>query len=182
MKPGDEVMFVPTHGGDANPCTGKVFSIEMHRCAVPHAAPGDNVGICVRGLPKSNLPRAGDVMVRRTDVSLRRVQRFAATVRVLQHPGALRVGYTPIAFVRTARCACRLVRIVSRRGKQTGGVEEREPTQIVAGDVADVEFEPAQPLALEPFAACAGLGRVALLEGASVVMLGRVSRVIALDA
>ena len=29
VKPNDEVIFLPTHTA-ANPCTGKVFTVEMH--------------------------------------------------------------------------------------------------------------------------------------------------------
>ncbi len=29
MKPGEEVVFLPTHTS-SNPCTGKVFTVEMH--------------------------------------------------------------------------------------------------------------------------------------------------------
>ena len=29
VKPNDEVVFLPTHT-TANPCTGKVFTVEMH--------------------------------------------------------------------------------------------------------------------------------------------------------
>eukprot|EP00421_Protoceratium_reticulatum_P017214 CAMPEP_0168396386 /NCGR_PEP_ID=MMETSP0228-20121227/20522_1 /TAXON_ID=133427 /ORGANISM="Protoceratium reticulatum, Strain CCCM 535 (=CCMP 1889)" /LENGTH=55 /DNA_ID=CAMNT_0008409827 /DNA_START=1 /DNA_END=165 /DNA_ORIENTATION=- len=29
VKPGEEVVFLPTHTA-SNPCTGKVFTVEMH--------------------------------------------------------------------------------------------------------------------------------------------------------
>merc|ERR1712096_127379 len=50
-KPGDEVVFLPTHT-TANPCSGKVFSIEMHHKALEAALPGHNVGMNIKGLPK----------------------------------------------------------------------------------------------------------------------------------
>jgi elongation factor 1-alpha len=39
--------------------------------------------------------------------------------------------------------------------------------------MAEVVFEPQQPFVAEAFSACEGLGRVAIMEGASVVMLGK---------
>lgn len=53
VKPGDEVIFLPTHTV-ANPCVGKVFTVEMHHKRVDKAGPGDNVGmnIKVRALPR----------------------------------------------------------------------------------------------------------------------------------
>merc|ERR1711862_514689 len=62
VKPGDEVVFLPTHTA-STPCTGKVFTVEMHHKAVEAAGPGDNVGMNIKGLNKANMPRVGDVMV-----------------------------------------------------------------------------------------------------------------------
>merc|ERR1719146_3400 len=42
VKPNEEVIFLPTHT-TANPCTGKVFSVEMHHKRAHQAEPGDNV-------------------------------------------------------------------------------------------------------------------------------------------
>merc|ERR1712000_298432 len=55
VKPGDEVVFLPTHTA-ANPCTGKIFTVEMHHKSVEAAATGDNVGLNVKGLDKKNMP------------------------------------------------------------------------------------------------------------------------------
>merc|ERR1711899_498840 len=56
LKPNLQVQFAPTG------VAGKAFSIEMHHKNVPKAGPGDNVGVNVKGLPKENMPKAGDVM------------------------------------------------------------------------------------------------------------------------
>lgn len=47
VKPGDEVIFLPTHTA-ANPCNGKVFTVEMHHKRVDKAGPGDNVGLNIK--------------------------------------------------------------------------------------------------------------------------------------
>jgi len=59
VKPGDEVIFLPTHT-QANPCVGKVFTVEMHHKRVDKAGPGDNVGMNIKGLDKGNMPRTGE--------------------------------------------------------------------------------------------------------------------------
>ena len=41
VKPGEEVVFSPTHTA-SNPCTEKVFTVEMHRTRVDFDNPGDN--------------------------------------------------------------------------------------------------------------------------------------------
>merc|ERR1712014_158016 len=69
VKPGEEVVFLPTHTA-SNPCTGKVFTVEMHHTRVDFANPGDNVGLNIKGLDKNNMPRGGDVMVYKKDTTL----------------------------------------------------------------------------------------------------------------
>ena len=68
LTKGDEVVFLPTHTA-SNACAGKVFSIEMHHKEHEKAGPGDNVGVSMKGLPKNNMPRDGDVMVKKSDTA-----------------------------------------------------------------------------------------------------------------
>merc|ERR1711976_485482 len=104
VKPGDEVKFLPTHSAPTA-CTGKVFTVEMHHKNVDAAMQGDNVGMNIKALPKDNMPRVGDVMIKDSDTSIARTASFTCQVQVLNHPGQLKAGYSPIAFVRTARSA-----------------------------------------------------------------------------
>jgi elongation factor 1-alpha len=173
INPGDEVVFLPTHTS-ATPCAGKVFSVEMHHKSVPFAGPGDNVGMSIKGLEKTNMPRTGDVMILKKDLSLKRCKRFTAQVQVLEHPGELKVGYTPIACVRTAHCAVRLAEIKWKMGKETGGKKVNGPVSIKTNEAAEVVFEPQQPFVVDTYSNCEGLGRVAIMEGNSVQMLGKV--------
>jgi len=169
---GMEALFLPTHT-KSKQCTGKIFSIEMHHKTHEFAAPGDNVGLNVKGLSKENMPRVGDVMIDKSDETLKRCQDFTATVQVLDHPGQLKVGYSPIAFIRTGRTAARISKINWKIGKKTGNQKAENPPFLEANEMAEVVFEPQQPFVAEAFSACEGLGRVAIMEGASVVMLGK---------
>jgi elongation factor 1-alpha len=170
--PGDETCFLPTHTS-SKPCAGKIFSVEMHHKSVPQAGPGDNVGLNVKNLSKENMPRVGDVMIVKTDTSIKACKNFTAQVQVLDHPGELKVGYSPIAFIRTGRSAARIAKINWKIGKETGGQKAADPVSLKANEMAEVVFEPQQPFVCEAFDQCEGLGRVAILEGASVVMLGK---------
>lgn len=49
-----------------------------------------------------------------------------------------------------------------------------DPATIKANEMAEVEFEPQQPLFVEPFDKCEGLARVAIMDGGSAVMLGKI--------
>jgi elongation factor 1-alpha len=176
VKPNDEVVFLPTHTS-STPCTGKVFTVEMHHKQVPVAGPGDNVGMNVKGLNKSNMPRVGDVMVLKTDESIGRAKSFVVQVQVLHHPGELKVGYTPIGFVRTGRSAVKMSKIDWKIGKETGGAKQENPPMLKANEVAQCVFEPQQPFVVDTFKNCEGLGRIAIMEGNTVVMLGKITSV-----
>jgi len=176
LKPGDEVVFLPTHTS-ANECKGRVFSIEMHHKALPVAYSGDNIGINMKGLPKDNMPTSGNIMVLSSDTSLKPATKFTATVQVLTHPGELKVGYTPIIYVRTDHSSCKMSAIVWKMGKETGGQKVENPVMLKAGEVAEVEWTPQQPLVVDTFKSCPGLGRVAIMDGNAVVMIGKVNKV-----
>jgi elongation factor 1-alpha len=173
VEPGAEVIFLPTHTA-ANKCTGKVFTVEMHHKAVEMAAPGDNVGLNVKGLDKINMPQVGDIMINKADESLKKCGTFTAQVQILDHPGELKVGYTPIAYVRTGRAPVRLTSIAWKMGKETGGQKAEGPACLKRNEMAQVVFTPMQPFVVDSFKNCAGLGRVAIMEGNGVVMLGKV--------
>jgi len=174
VKPGDEVVFLPTHTV-STACTGKVFTVEMHHKSVEKANAGDNVGLNIKGLPKDNMPRVGDVMIKKGDDTVSQVKTFTVQVQVMNHPGELKVGYTPIAFVRTARSAVRMTAINWKISKETGGQKAENPPCLKANDIAQVQFAPQQAFVVDTFKNCEGLGRVAIMEGNSVVMLGKVT-------
>jgi elongation factor 1-alpha len=176
VKPGDEVVFIPTHTA-ANPCPGKIFTVEMHHKSVEAAHPGDNVGLNVKGLPKGNMPRVGDVMILKSDTSIGQAKDFSAQVQIMNHPGELKAGYCPIAFVRTGRSACRMSEIKWKMGKSTGGAKAENPTTLKSNEVAEIVMQPQQPFVVDTFKSCEGLGRIAIMEGNSVVMLGKVTKV-----
>ena len=170
------MIFLPTHTA-ATPCTGKVFTVEMHHKQVEFAGPGDNVGMNIKGLDKANMPRVGDIMVLKSDTSIGRCKDFTAQVQILHHPGELKVGYTPIGFVRTGRAPVKMTKITWKIGKETGNAKMENPPSIKANEVAECVFEPTQPFVVDTFKACEGLGRIAIMEGNTVVMLGKITTV-----
>jgi elongation factor 1-alpha len=174
VKPNEEVIFMPTHTA-SNPCTGKVFTVEMHHKRVEAANPGDNVGMNIKGLDKLNMPHTGDVMVYKADTTLKAVKDFTAQIQTLDIPGELKVGYSPIGFVRCGRAASRMTEIKWKMGKETGGKKMEAPHSLKSNEVAEVVFAPQQPLVVDSFKNCEGLSRIAFLDGNSAVMLGKVT-------
>merc|ERR1719262_432924 len=111
VKPGEEVIFLPTHSA-SNACGGKVFTVEMHHKRQDSALPGDNVGMNIKGLEKNNMPRTGDVMIVKSDASLKPVANFSAQIQTLDNiPNAIKSGYSPIGFVRCGHASCKIIGI-----------------------------------------------------------------------
>jgi len=176
VKPGAEVLFLPTHTKGV-PCTGKVFTVEMHHKSVPEANPGDNVGMNMKGLTSTNMPHSGDVMIEKADGTLKHVKDFTAMLQTLEIPGELKRGYSPIGFVRTGRAACKLSDIDFKKGKETGGKKAESPHSLKSNEMAQCKFEPLQPFMVDSFKNCEGLSRIAFLDGNTAVMLGKVMKV-----
>jgi elongation factor 1-alpha len=173
VKPGEEVVFLPTHTS-SNPCAGKVFTVEMHHKRMDEAMPGDNVGLNIKGLDKQNMPRGGDVMIYKKDGTLTQTAEFDAQIQVLDIPGEIKVGYSPIGFVRCGRAACRITKLKWKMGKETGGKKMEDPHALKSNEMAQASFAPQQPLVCDTFKNCEGLSRVAFMDGNGVVMLGKV--------
>jgi len=181
VNPNEDVLFMPTHTA-GTPCAGKVFTVEMHHKRVDAAKPGDNVGMNIKGLEKNNMPRSGDVMIYKKDGSLTGTKSFACQIQTLDNiPGELKVGYSPIGFVRCGRAACRMTEITWKMGKETGGQKLENPPHLKANEVAQATFEPMTPLVCDNFKNCEGLSRIAFLDGNTVMMLGKVVSTVARD-
>ena len=173
VKPGEEIIFLPTNTV-SNPCPGKIFTVEMHHKRIEKGLAGDNIGMNIKALSKDNLPRVGDVMVYKNDTTLCITKNFTAQIQVLDIPGVIKIGYSPIGHVRCGRAACRIVKINWKTGKETHGEKVDGPVSIRSSDAAEAVFEPQQPFVVDSFDKCDGLGRIAFMDGNSAVMLGKV--------
>jgi elongation factor 1-alpha len=155
----------------------KVFSIEMHHKTWPSAKPGDNVGMNMKGLDKTNMPKVGDVITLQSQPLCRPVESFTAQVAVQEHPGQLKPGFAPCVHVRTAKSACKMTKINWKTSKKTGNEKVENPAFLEQGEQAEIEFKPNQLIYLESFETCDGLGRVAVMDSNQLVMLGKVIQV-----
>merc|ERR1711998_510587 len=176
---GTPVKFLPSG------LRAKAFSIEAHHRDQQKAIAGDNVGICVKGLPKGREPKTGEVMITAdAEEKIGKTKNFTASVKIQDHPGKLKVGYTPLCLVRTAKAACKVIKInwkVSKANvkackskKDLETKREENPKFIEKGEMAEIVFEPQLPFCVQAFTDCEGLGRVAVLESNSLVMLGKI--------
>merc|ERR1711972_626266 len=113
-------------------------------------------------------------MVYKKDTTLGQTKEFAAQIQVLDIPNEIKVGYSPIVFVRCGRAACRISKLKWKMGKETGGKKMEDPHSLKSNEMAQCSFQPQQPLVCDTFKNCEGLSRVAFMDGNGVVMLGKV--------
>merc|ERR1712107_956702 len=103
------------------------------------------------------------------DTTLGQTKEFSAQIQVLDIPNEIKVGYSPIGFVRCGRSACRISKLAWKMGK-----EMEDPHSLKSNEMAECNFQPQQPLVADSFKNCEGLSRVAFMDGNGVVMLGKV--------
>ncbi|NLU04833.1 MAG: translation elongation factor EF-1 subunit alpha, partial [Methanothermobacter sp.] len=138
LKKGENVIFEPAG------VSGEVKSIEMHHEMIEQAEPGDNIGFNVRGVGKNDI-RRGDV-AGHLDNPPKVAKEFTAQIVVLQHPGVITVGYTPVFHCHTAQVACTFLELVQKMNPATGQVEEENPDFLKTGNAAVVKVKPTKPL------------------------------------
>merc|ERR1712066_179914 len=133
----------------------------MHHEALTEAVPGDNVGFNVKNVSVKEL-RRGYVAGNSKDKPPKGTQDFTAQVIVLNHPGQIQNGYTPVLDCHTAHIACKFLEIKEKCDRRSGKKVEDNPKAIKSGDAAIVVLTPSKPMCVEPFADFPPLGRVAV--------------------
>lgn len=102
---------------------------------------------------------------------------FKSQVIVLNHPGQIHNGYSPVLDCHTAHIACKFQKIVEKVDKRNGKVLEAEPQFIKKDEAAIVEMVPQKPMVVEPFADFAPLGRFAIRDMKRTVAVGIIKEV-----
>merc|ERR1712126_488647 len=138
IKPGMVVTFAP------NMLTTEVKSVEMHHGDLPEAVPGDNVGFNVKNVPVKDIKR-GYVASDSKNKPASGVADFTAQVIVLNHPGQVSNGYSPVLDCHTAHIACKFAEIKEKVDRRTGKTTEENPKFIKSGDAAIVTLVPSKP-------------------------------------
>ena len=164
MKKGENVVFQPAGA------SGEVKSIEMHHEQFEVAEPGDNIGFNVRGVGKNDI-RRGDVAGHSTDAPTV-AKEFTAQVVVLQHPGVITVGYTPVFHCHTSQTACTFLELTSKLDPATGQPQADKPDFIRTGDAAIVQIKPTKPMVMEEAKNIPPMGRFAIRDMGQTVAAG----------
>ena len=150
--------------------------MEMHHERVAEAGPGDNVGFNVTKLSVKDLKRGYVASDSKKDPAVEAVT-FTAQVIVLNHPGEIRVGYTPVLDCHTAHVACKFEELVEKVDRRTGKSLEDKPAFVKTQEAAIVKLRPSKPMCVEKFSEFAPLGRFAVRDMRQTVAVGVVKEV-----
>ena len=144
IKPGTVLQFGPS------PIVVECKSVEMHHQSLPEAGPGDNIGFHVRAVAKNDIKR-GDVASDSKNDPCKAAKSFLAQVIVLNHPGNVKQGYTPVLDCHTTHIACKFDQLVAKIDRRNGSVMEEAPESIKNGDACMVRMVPQKPMVVEQF-------------------------------
>jgi len=171
IKAGMVVTFAPAA------VTTEVKSVEMHHETLDQGVPGDNVGFNVKNVSVKDI-RRGNVCSDSKNDPAKEATTFDAQVIVLNHPGEIQKGYTPVLDCHTAHIACRFNELKEKIDRRSGKKVEDSPSKIKSGDAAIVELKPSKPMCVEPFQTYAPLGRFAVRDMRQTVAVGVIKSVV----
>jgi elongation factor 1-alpha len=170
LQPGMTVLFAPVG------LTTEVKSVEMHHESLPEAIPGDNVGFNVKNVSVKDI-RRGFVCSDAKNDPAQEAESFVAQVIILNHPGQIHAGYTPVLDCHTAHIACKFAEILTKVDRRTGKELEAAPKNVKSGDAAMVRLIPSKQMCVETFSEYPPLGRFAVRDMRQTVAVGVIKEV-----
>ena len=166
IKAGMIVVFAPKN------VTTEVKSVEMHHESLPEGGtPGDNVGFNIKNVSVKEI-RRGNVCGDSKNDPPKETDNFTAQVIVLNHPGEIRAGYSPVLDCHTAHIACKFVELKEKCDRRSGKKLEDKPQSVKSGDAAIIILKPQKPMCVEKFSDYAPLGRFAVRDMRQTVAVG----------
>ncbi|CAD6571761.1 MAG: translation elongation factor EF-1 alpha [Cyphobasidiales sp. Tagirdzhanova-0007] len=170
IKAGMVVTFAPSA------VTTEVKSVEMHHEQLEAGLPGDNVGFNIKNVSVKDI-RRGNVCGDSKNDPPKEAATFSAQVIVLNHPGQIGAGYSPVLDCHTAHIACKFSELVEKIDRRTGKSIEASPKFVKSGDAAIVTMTPTKPMCVEPFSEYPPLGRFAVRDMRQTVAVGVIKSV-----
>ncbi|GAB1287331.1 Elongation factor 1-alpha 2 [Apodemus speciosus] len=170
LRPGMVVTFAPVN------ITTEVKSVEMHHEALSEALPGDNVGFNVKNVSVKDIRRGNVCGDSKADPPQEAAQ-FTSQVIILNHPGQISAGYSPVIDCHTAHIACKFAELKEKIDRRSGKKLEDNPKSLKSGDAAIVEMVPGKPMCVESFSQYPPLGRFAVRDMRQTVAVGVIKNV-----
>lgn len=170
LKPGMVVKFTPSE------LTTEVKTVEMHHEHVAEANPGDSVGFNIKGITVKDIKRGYVTSDTKRDPAME-TSSFLAQLIILNHPGQIANGYTPVIDCHTSHIACKFESIKEKIDRRSGAVLEENPKAIKSGDAARAVLVPQKNMCVETFTEYPPLGRFAVRDMKRTVAVGVIKEV-----
>jgi len=170
IKPGMVVVFAPSG------LTTEVKSVEMHHETLDQAIPGDNVGFNVKNVSIKELKRGFVASDSKNDPA-KEAASFVAQVIIMNHPGQISQGYTPVLDCHTSHIACKFNELQVKMDKRSGKKLEDNPKFLKNGEAGLVKLVPSKPMCVEGFKSYPPLGRFAVRDMRQTVAVGVIKEV-----
>jgi len=140
------------------------------------AFPGDNVGFNIKNVSVKEI-RRGNVCGDSKQDPPKEAKTFNAQVIILNHPGQIAAGYTPVLDCHTAHIACKFAELKEKIDRRSGKTLEDAPKALKSGDAGIVEMHPSKPMCVEAFSDYPPLGRFAVRDMRQTVAVGVIKSV-----
>jgi len=170
LIPGMAVVFAPAG------ITTEVKSIEMHHEQMDRAEPGDNIGFNIKGIAVKDLKRGYVCGDQKNDPPVG-CENFTANIIILNHPGEIHAGYTPVVDCHTSHIACRFNQLLQTIDKRSGKVIEENPQFVKKGQAVNAILIPQKKMCVESFKDYPPLGRFAVRDMRQTVAVGVIKSV-----
>ncbi|TNN51959.1 Elongation factor 1-alpha [Liparis tanakae] len=170
IKPGMVVTFAPCN------LSTEVKSVEMHHEALLEAMPGDNVGFNIKNVSVKDIRRGNVAGDSKSDPPMA-AENFTAQVIILNHPGQISQGYTPVLDCHTAHIACKFIELIEKVDRRSGKKIEDNPKFVKSGDACIAKLCPSKPMCVESFKDYPPLGRFAVRDMRQTVAVGVIKAV-----
>eukprot|EP00656_Telonema_subtile_P056395 TRINITY_DN89_c0_g1_i10.p2 TRINITY_DN89_c0_g1~~TRINITY_DN89_c0_g1_i10.p2 ORF type:complete len:341 (+),score=106.42 TRINITY_DN89_c0_g1_i10:225-1247(+) len=170
IRPGMICTFAPTG------VSAEVKSVEMHHESMPEAVPGDNVGFNIKNVSVKEI-RRGNVGSDSKNDPAKETTSFDAQVIVMEHPGQISAGYTPVLDCHTAHIACKFKELTEKLDRRTSKKTEDNPKFVKKGDACMAKLVPTKQMCVEAFKSYAPLGRFAVRDMRQTVAVGVIKAV-----
>lgn len=170
LKAGMNLTFAPAN------LTAECKSVQMHHTDIAQAIPGDNIGFNCRGITVKDLKRGYVASDSKNDPAAEAVS-FVAQVIVLNHPGEICAGYTPVLDCHTAHIACRFAELLQKIDQRNGKILEENPKCLKTREAGIVKIVPSKPMCVEKFSEYAPMGRFAVRDMKQTVAVGVIKEV-----
>uniref|UniRef100_A0A671YTV6 Elongation factor 1-alpha n=1 Tax=Sparus aurata TaxID=8175 RepID=A0A671YTV6_SPAAU len=165
LKPGTLVTFAPPN------LTTEVKSVEMHHESLTEAVPGDNVGFNIKNVSIKEI-RRGNVAGDSKNQPPVGAENFTAQVIILNHPGQIAQGYSPVLDCHTAHIACKFSEITEKIDRRSGKKLEDNPKFVKSGDACITVLTPSKPLCVESFSDYPPLGEYNAFSSSFTTIVG----------